>query len=214
MILGIVVVIFIVVMLLFFLVLGLFFSGLCDVVIGNFDWFFLIVGNIFVLLCFGLILLLLGLVCLGGFEVMLDFSLIGWFLMLFVVGMGIGLMFYGVSEFLGYFIVVLGGLVVENGVCMDWVLLDGVVGDDMGVWCLVMVVMIFYWGLYFWVIYVVVVLVLVLFVYNKGLLFMLCLVFYFILGDWVWGWLGYVVDVLVVMVMLFGLVILLGIGVE
>ncbi|MFJ1294390.1 BCCT family transporter, partial [Paracoccus yeei] len=40
--------------LLFPSVLGPFFAGLRDVVTSNFDWFFLIAGNIFVMLCLGL----------------------------------------------------------------------------------------------------------------------------------------------------------------
>lgn len=71
----------------------------------------------------------------------------------------------------------------------------------------------FYWGFYLWVIYGVVVLLLVFFCYNKGLLFLMCLVFYLLLGDCVWGWVGYVVDIFVVLVILFGLVMFFGFGV-
>ena len=52
---------------------------------------------------------------------------------------------------------------------------------------------------------------LVIFSFNKGLLLVVCLIFYLIFGEWVWGWLGYVIDIFVVFVILFGLVILLGI---
>ena len=200
--------------LLFPSVLGPFFAGLRDVVTSNFDWFFLIAGNIFVLLCLGLILSPLGSVRLGGPEATPDFTLSGWFSMLFAAGMGIGLMFYGVSEPLGHFTAALGGPVVENGVRTDWAPLDGAPGDELGARRLAMAATIFHWGLHPWAIYAVVALALALFAYNKGLPLTLRSVFYPILGERVWGWPGHVVDVLAVMATLFGLATSLGIGAE
>ncbi|WP_423206253.1 BCCT family transporter [Paracoccus yeei] len=200
--------------LLFPSVLGPFFAGLRDVVTSNFDWFFLIAGNVFVLLCLGLILSPLGSVRLGGPEATLDFTLSGWFSMLFAAGMGIGLMFYGVSEPLGHFTAALGGPVVENGVRTDWAPLDGAPGDELGARRLAMAATIFHWGLHPWAIYAVVALALALFAYNKGLPLTLRSVFYPILGERVWGWPGHVVDVLAVMATLFGLATSLGIGAE
>lgn len=200
--------------LLFPSVLGPFFAGLRDVVTSNFDWFFLIAGNVFVLLCLGLILSPLGSVRLGGPEATPDFTLSGWFSMLFAAGMGIGLMFYGVSEPLGHFTAALGGPVVENGVRTDWAPLDGAPGDELGARRLAMAATIFHWGLHPWAIYAVVALALALFAYNKGLPLTLRSVFYPILGERVWGWPGHVVDVLAVMATLFGLATSLGIGAE
>ena len=80
-----------------------FFNGLRDFLTGKLDWFFLIAGNIFVLLCLGLIISPLGSIRLGGPDATPDYSLSGWFAMLFAAGMGIGLMFYGVSEPMSHF---------------------------------------------------------------------------------------------------------------
>ncbi|MDO5756541.1 MAG: BCCT family transporter [Rhodobacterales bacterium] len=194
--------------------LGPFFAALRDIVTSNFDWFFLISGNVFVLVCLGLILSPLGSVRLGGPEASPDFSLMGWFSMLFAAGMGIGLMFYGVSEPLGHFTAALGGPVVENGVRTDWAPLDGALGDEMGARRLAMAATIFHWGLHPWAIYAVVALALALFAYNKGLPLTLRSVFYPIFGERVWGWPGHIIDVLAVLATLFGLATSLGIGAE
>ncbi|QFG36143.1 BCCT family transporter (plasmid) [Paracoccus pantotrophus] len=200
--------------LLFPTVLGPFFAGLRDLVTSRFDWFFLIAGNVFVLLCLGLILSPLGGIRLGGPEATPDFSLTGWFAMLFAAGMGIGLMFYGVSEPLGHFTAALGGPVVEDGIRTDWAPLDGAPGDEMAARRLAMAATIFHWGLHPWAIYAVVALALALFAYNKGLPLTLRSVFHPLFGERVWGWPGHVIDVLAVLATLFGLATSLGIGAE
>lgn len=195
-------------------VLGPAFASLRDAVTGSFDWFLLISGNIFVLLSLGLILSPLGSVRLGGPQATPDFSLIGWFAMLFAAGMGIGLMFYGVSEPLGHFTAAVGGPVIENGLRTDWAPLDGAAGDEVAARRLAMAATIFHWGLHPWAIYAVVALALALFAYNKGLPLTLRSVFYPLLGERVWGWPGHVIDVMAVMATLFGLATSLGIGAE
>jgi len=208
------VVLFTAVTLMFPAVLGPFFGGLRDMVTGRFDWFFLIAGNVFVLLSLGLILSPLGSVRLGGPEARPDFSLTGWFSMLFAAGMGIGLMFYGVSEPLGHFTAALGGPVVEGGLRTDWAPLDGAAGDELAARRLAMAATIFHWGLHPWAIYAVVALSMALFAYNKGLPLTLRSVFYPLFGDRIWGWPGHVIDVMAVMATLFGLATSLGIGAE
>jgi len=189
-----------------------FFSSLLETMTSGLDGFFIFVGNIFVLLCLGLIVTPLGSVRLGGPEASPDFGLVGWFAMLFAAGMGIGLMFYGVSEPLGHFEAALGGPVVENGVRTDWAPLNGAPGDELGARRLGMAATIFHWGLHPWAIYAVVALALALFAYNKGLPLTMRSVFYPIFGERIWGWPGHVVDILAVLATVFGLATSLGIG--
>lgn len=189
-------------------------TALRNFVTSRFDLFFLLSGNIFVIVCLALILTPLGSVRLGGPDATPDFSLIGWFAMLFAAGMGIGLMFYGVSEPMGHFEAALAGPVIENGVRTDWAPLDGAAGDELGARRLGMAATIFHWGLHPWAIYAVVALSLALFAYNKGLPLTLRSVFYPIFGEKVWGWPGHVVDVLAVLATLFGLATSLGVGAE
>ncbi|QDC10118.1 BCCT family transporter [Oceanicola sp. D3] len=88
---------------------GATFSWLFSAVTKGFDWFFIGSANIFVLFCLLLIVTPLGNVRLGGKEASPDYSYVGWFAMLFAAGMGIGLMFYGVSEPMSHYSSSAGG---------------------------------------------------------------------------------------------------------
>ena len=190
------------------------FTGMRDFLTGKLAWFFLLSGNIFVLLCLGLIVTPLGSVRLGGPDATPDFPLTGWFAMLFAAGMGIGLMFYGVSEPMSHYASSLGGEVLENGVRTDWAPLAGATGDELAARRLGMAATIYHWGLHPWAIYAVVALALALFSYNKGLPLTMRSVFYPILGDRIWGWPGHIIDILAVLATIFGLATSLGFGAE
>lgn len=178
---------------------------------GTFDWFFLTAANIFVVLCLGLIVSPLGKVRLGGSEATPEYSYTGWFAMLFAAGMGIGLMFYGVSEPISHF----SSSMAENaGTPESWAPLAGAAGDATEATRLGMAATIFHWGLHPWAIYAVVALALALFSYNKGLPLTMRSVFYPIFGERIWGWTGHIIDILAVFATLFGLATSLGFGAE
>ncbi|WP_029616973.1 BCCT family transporter [Pseudorhizobium marinum] len=194
--------------------LGPVFVAVRDALTSNLAWFFLLAGNILVLACILLIFLPLGRVRLGGPEATPDYSRMSWFSMLFAAGMGIGLMFYGVSEPLGNYTAAFGGPVFEDGVRTDWAPLNGAVGDTEGARRLAMAATIFHWSLHPWAIYAVVALSLALFAYNKGLPLTLRSIFYPIFGERVWGWPGHIIDILAVFATIFGLSTSLGIGAQ
>ncbi|MBA5777609.1 BCCT family transporter [Stappia sp. F7233] len=178
---------------------------------STFDWFFLSAANIFVLVCFALIVSPLGKVRIGGTEAVPDYSYSGWFAMLFAAGMGIGLMFYGVSEPISHYS---SSLAADAGTADSWAPLAGAAGDSDAARNLGMAATIFHWGLHPWAIYAVVALSLAIFSYNKGLPLTIRSVFYPIFGDRVWGWIGHVIDTLAVFATLFGLATSLGFGAE
>jgi len=189
------------------------FSGMRDWLTANLDWFFLLAANIFVILCLVLIFTPLGKVRLGGTEADPDFSYLGWFSMLFAAGMGIGLMFYGVSEPMSHFGTALGGTSVgEDGLRTDWAPLGGAEGDNEAAARLGMAATIFHWALHPWAIYAVLALGLALFSFNKGLPLTIRSIFYPILGERVWGWPGHIIDILAILATLFGLATSLGLG--
>ncbi|MDX1391017.1 MAG: BCCT family transporter, partial [Rheinheimera sp.] len=179
---------------------------------SNLDWFFISAANIFVLLCLVLIVSPLGRVRLGGTEATPDFSYLGWFSMLFAAGMGIGLMFYGVSEPLSHFSSAYAGVSMADGVRTDWAPLAGAAGDALAAERLGMAATIFHWGLHPWAIYAILALGLALFSFNKGLPLTIRSVFYPLLGERVWGWPGHIIDILAVFATLFGLATSLGLG--
>ncbi|UWR77711.1 BCCT family transporter [Phaeobacter inhibens] len=190
-----------------------FFGWLRPAVTSSFDWFFLSAGNIFVLFCFFLIVSPWGKVRLGGADAAPDYTYTGWFAMLFAAGMGIGLMFYGVSEPMSHYSTSFGGVSMgETGARTDWAPLSGAAGDSAESVRLGMAATIYHWGLHPWAIYAIVALSLALFSYNKGLPLTIRSAFYPIFGERVWGWTGHVIDILAVFATLFGLATSLGFG--
>ena len=192
---------------------GALFTWLFSSVTKGFDWFFISAGNVFVIFCLMLIVTPLGRVRLGGADATPDYTYLGWFSMLFAAGMGIGLMFYGVSEPLSHFSSSMGGTAVgEDGLRTDWAPLGAAAGDQAEAVRLGMAATIYHWGLHPWAIYAVVGLALALFSYNKGLPLTIRSAFYPILGERVWGWPGHLIDILAVFATLFGLATSLGLG--
>ncbi|PSL11925.1 BCCT family betaine/carnitine transporter [Marinobacterium halophilum] len=189
------------------------FTAMRNWLTGNLDWFFISAANIFVIICLGLIVSPLGRVRLGGTEAQPDYSYLGWFSMLFAAGMGIGLMFFGVSEPLSHTLSSFGGVSLgEDGLRTDWAPLGAAAGDAAAAGQLGMAATIFHWGLHPWAIYAVMALGLALFSFNKGLPLTIRSVFYPLLGERVWGWPGHIIDILAVLATLFGLATSLGYG--
>lgn len=190
-----------------------FFPDLRKAVTSSFDWFFLGGANILVLFCLFLIVSPWAKIRLGGQDAKPDFSYPGWFAMLFAAGMGIGLMFYGVSEPISHYGSSLAGTTVgEDGVRTDWAPLGGAEGDSEAARELGMASTVFHWGLHPWAIYAVLALALALFSYNKGLPLTIRSAFYPIFGERVWGWVGHLIDIVAVFATLFGLATSLGVG--
>ncbi|TCD13411.1 BCCT family transporter [Oricola cellulosilytica] len=177
-----------------------------------FDWVLLLAGNLFVLFCLFLIFTPYGGIRLGGTEARPEYGYAGWFAMLFAAGMGIGLMYFGVSEPLSHYASSLGGMEMDAGVRTDWAPLSAASGDPEAARRLGMAATIFHWGLHPWAIYAVVALALAFFAYNRALPLTLRSAFHPLLGERVWGWPGHVIDTLAVFATLFGLATSLGFG--
>jgi BCCT family betaine/carnitine transporter len=188
------------------------FNGMKNWLTTNLDWFFISAANIFVLICLVLVVSPLGRVRLGGTDATPDYSYLAWFSMLFAAGMGIGLMFYGVSEPLTHFSSSFAGTALENGARIDWAPLGGAAGNAESAERLAMAATIYHWALHPWAIYALMALGLALFSFNKGLPLTIRSVFYPLLGERIWGWPGHIIDILAVLATLFGLATSLGLG--
>ncbi|MBX2796585.1 MAG: BCCT family transporter [Myxococcales bacterium] len=175
------------------------FSAAKAFAIGNFDWLFVVTGNVMVLFCLAIAASPMGRIRLGGPSATPEFSTPSWFAMLFAAGMGIGLMFWSVAEPVGYF--------------TDWA------GSPLGVQArtpeaasLAMGATLFHWGLHPWAIYALVGLTLAFFTFNKGLPLTLRSGFYPLVQDRTWGWFGHLIDITAVTATIFGLATSLGFG--
>ncbi|MFQ0975864.1 BCCT family transporter [Vibrio campbellii] len=189
-----------------------FFAGLRGWLVSNLDWFFLSAGNVFVVVCLILIVTPLGRVRIGGTEATPDYTYAGWLAMLFAAGMGIGLVFFGVSEPMSHFSAALGGVNVENGIRTDWAPLGAAEGDTSAASALGMAATIYHWALHPWSIYALLALGLAIFSFNKGLPLTMRSIFYPLFGERVWGWVGHIIDILAVVATVFGLATSLGYG--
>src|SRR5690554_1585766 len=175
--------------------------GTKDSIIENFDWFFLLSANVFVVVCIALIFMPVGKIRLGGMDAKPDFSTISWFSMLFAAGMGIGLMFWAVAEPVAYY--------------TDWFGTPfGVEANTPEARKLAMGGTMYHWGLHPWAVYSIVALSLAFFAYNKNMPLTIRSAFFPLLKDRVWGWPGHIIDTLAVVATIFGLATSLGFGAQ
>ena len=174
------------------------FGALHAWLLPTFDWVFMGAGNFFVLFCLLLVATPLGRVRLGGADARPDYSRYSWFAMLFAAGVGIGLMFFGVSEPVEHFLQPPLGIEAA-----------GPAAARLG-----MASAIYHWGIHGWAIYAVAALSIAFASYNLGLPMTLRSAFYPLLGEAVWGRFGHGIDILAVFATLFGLATSLGLGAQ
>lgn len=130
------------------------FQAMFDFTTKNFDWFLIGAADLVVIFALMLIVTPFGSIRLGGDEATPDYTYLGWFAMLFAAGMGIGLMFYGVSEPLTHFSTSMGGTAMgEGGLRTDWAPLGASIGNEMDSVRLGMAATIYHWALHPWAIY-------------------------------------------------------------
>ena len=186
----------------------------------NLDWLFMITTNLVFLFCLVVAFSPLGKIRLGGADAEPDYSYLTWLAMIFAAGVGIGLLFFGVSEPVTYF---QGGsyspLGIETVYDPETVYTAENVPDagdpkvqtaaSLGI-----ATTVFHWGLQGWAIYGVVGLALAFFAYNRGLPLLIRSAFYPIFGDRIWGWPGHIIDTFAIFAGIFGLATSLGLGVQ
>jgi len=165
----------------------------------KFDWLYSVTPILILALCVFLAVSPFGKIRLGGADAKPDYSVLSWIAMLFAAGVGIGFMFYGSAEPLGYYTNWFGTpFNVEAGS-----------GEARR---LAFTTTVFHWGLFAWSIYAIVGLTLAFFAYNRGLPLTVRSAFYPILGDKVWGWPGHIIDMMAVVSTIFGLACTIGLG--
>ncbi|MGB9963959.1 BCCT family transporter [Halobacterium sp. CBA1126] len=167
---------------------------------GNFGWFFLLAVNVFIGALLFFAFSKYGDIRIGGVEAEKEFSDFAWMAMLFSAGMGIGLMFFSVSEPLNYFATVPGFYDAQSGT------------GEAGV--AAMTQTFFHWGFHPWAVYGLVGLGLAFFSFNRGLPLTFRSIFWPLLGERIYGWPGHLIDLVTVFATLFGLATSLGLGVK
>ena len=151
-----------------------------------------------------------GKVRLGDDEARPEFSTFSWLAMLFSAGLGIGLLFFSISEPMFYF---------DNSAPFGYP--NNPHADNAGAVELnearavdAMRVTYFHWGVHGWAVYVVVGLCLAYFGFRKKLPLTLRSALYPIIGERIYGPVGHGVDLLAVFGTVFGVATSLGLGVK
>ena len=164
---------------------------------ANTGWLFVVTSSGFVVFVLWLAMSRFGNITLGRDDEEPEFKTVSWVSMMFSAGMGIGLMFYGVSEPVTHFATPPPG--------------TGAAGNPEATQN-AMATTLFHWTLHPWAIYAVVGLAIAYGVYRKGRLQLISAAFEPLLGKHANGPWGKVIDMLAIFATLFGSAASLGLG--
>jgi choline/carnitine/betaine transport len=166
--------------------------------VTNMGWLFVTLASVFVAFVIWLAAGRYGTIPLGNDDEEPEFNTVSWVAMMFSAGMGIGLMFYGVSEPLSHFTSPPPGTVDA--------------GSPQAVQT-AMATTLFHWTLHPWAIYAVVGLAIAYGVFRKGRRQLISSAFIPLIGERrARGGVGRVIDVLAIFATLFGSAASLGLG--
>ncbi|MCX6400066.1 MAG: BCCT family transporter [Propionibacteriales bacterium] len=165
-------------------------------VLTNTGWLFVLVTSGFVVFVVWLAMSKYGAIPLGRDDEEPEFRTVSWIAMMFSAGMGIGLMFYGVSEPLSHYTTPP----------------PGTEGNADATAQTAMATTMFHWTLHPWAIYAVVGLAIAYGVYRKGRVQLISAAFAPILGRHASGGAGKIIDMFAIFATLFGSATSLGLG--
>jgi len=172
-----------------------FFDKTAYLVTESTGWLFILGVNLFVVICLYIAFSKYGKHRLGGKHAKPEFTVFSWFAMLFSAGMGIGLLYFSVSEPITHF--------ANPPIAVDSV-------KDRAIQALDFTFL--HYGLHAWAIYCIVGLSLAYYGFSKKLPFSLRSIFFPVLGRKIFGKTGDIIDVIAVVATLFGLATSLGFG--
>lgn len=176
---------------------AVFFDQVGQFTFTKFGWFYILSVS-------GLLLFLLwvatsryGNIRLGPDDEGPEYDTLTWFCMLFAAGIGTILMFWGVAEPMNHFSAPPFG---------------GVEAGTEGAAKVAMQISMFHYGLHTWTIFTVPALAMGYFSYRQGLPMRISSVFYSVIGDRIYGPIGWTIDIIAVLGTLFGVAVSIGLG--
>lgn len=173
------------------------FSEIQSTIVGYFNWYYVLLATALVIFCLWLGFGKFGDIKLGKDDDVPEFSLGSWFSLLFAAGMGIGLVFYGVSEPLSHFAAPKPGTTGSPAELAQHALSQTFL----------------HWGVHAWSIYVVIGLALAYAIHRRGRPVSIRWTLEPLLGKRVKGGLGNLIDVIALVGTIFGVATSLGLGV-
>lgn len=166
-------------------------------VVNSFSWYYVLITAFFVAFALFLGFSRFGDIKLGRDDEEPEFSTLAWFSLLFAAGMGIGLVFYGVSEPLSHFVDPKPGVAGTSAQLAQSALTQTYL----------------HWGVQAWAIYVVVGLGLAYAIHRRGRPLSIRYAIEPLLGRRVAGGWGHAIDTIALVGTLFGVATSLGLGV-
>jgi choline/glycine/proline betaine transport protein len=173
------------------------FDAVQSSIVSNFNWYYVLLAAFFVVFCLWMGFSRYGNIKLGKDDDEPEFSLASWFSLLFAAGMGIGLVFYGVSEPLSHFAQPRPGVTGTENQLAQQALSQTYL----------------HWGVHAWSIYVVIGLALAYAIHRRGRPVSIRWALEPLLGKRVRGGWGHAIDVIALVGTLFGVATSLGLGV-
>ncbi|GAB2454661.1 BCCT family transporter [Nocardioides hungaricus] len=170
-------------------------------VMDDMGWLFVTTASAFVVFVIWLAASRFGNIPLGRDDEEPEFRTVSWIAMMFSAGMGIGLMFYGVSEPISHFVTPPPGTGAVGTASSGGEAVQNAMGTTL-----------FHWTLHPWAIYAVVGLAIAYGVYRKGRLQLISAAFEPLIGARAQGGWGKVIDMLAIFATLFGSAASLGLG--
>ncbi|NLB88736.1 MAG: BCCT family transporter, partial [Syntrophomonadaceae bacterium] len=167
-----------------------------DFVINTFGWFYLLTTIVFVVFVIYLGFGPYSRIKLGRDEDEPEYNTYTWLAMLFAAGMGIGLVFWGVSEPIYHYMAPP----------------EGVTPKTIDAARIALRYSFFHWGLHPWAIYAVIALTLAYYEFRKGEPALISVTFRPLIGDKVNGFIGKSIDTLAIIATVFGVATSLGLG--
>lgn len=164
-------------------------------ILDQFGWFYQIAVTFMLIISFIIAFSKFGKIKLGKDNEQPEYGTLTWFAMLFSAGMGITLLFYGLSEPVTHY----ANPPVGQGETIE--------SAKQG-----LKISYLHYGLHAWVIYAIVALVLAYFNFRKGLPGLMSATLIPLFGNRMKGKWGYVVDIIAVFATIFGVAISLGVG--
>ncbi|MEM7569693.1 MAG: BCCT family transporter [Pseudomonadota bacterium] len=175
------------------------FALLKTTVTTSFDWVLMIAAAAALLLCGGIAASPFGRIRLGGETAKPRYSTFSWVAMLFAAGVGTGMMFYGTAEPAAYYTAWAGAPLNS-------------IPRTLEAERLAFSAALFHWGLTPWALYAITGLALAFSHFNCGLPLAIRSAFYPALGNRIFAWPGFAIDVCAVLATVFGLATTLGFG--
>lgn len=174
-----------------------FFGTIQAAIVNGFSWYYVLITAFFVAFCLFLGFSRFGDIKLGRDDDEPEFSNLAWFSLLFAAGMGIGLVFYGVSEPLSHYVTPKPGLEGTSAQLSQAALTQTYL----------------HWGVQAWAIYVVVGLALAYAIHRRRRPLSIRWALEPVLGRRVRGGWGNAIDAIALVGTLFGVATSLGLGV-